>query len=117
MIKMFLNYFKIGIINTLMHWSVFFLIYHFSNTQSISNSIAFIFATTFSFFMNAKFTFNKKASLNRYMLFILIMFLISILIGKVGDHLNFNPIITLMSFSGLSLVLGFLFSKYIIFRN
>lgn len=117
MVKMFLSYFKIGIINTVLHWLIFFCIYHFTEKQNISNSIAFILVTTFSFFINARYTFKENVSLYKYMLFVLIMFTLSWITGKTGDSMHLNPLITLVSFSIVSLILGFLFSKFIIFRK
>lgn len=114
---MFLSYFKIGILNTLLHWSIFFSIYHFVPQQNVSNSIAFILVTTFSFFMNAKYTFKEKVSLYKYILFTGVMFILSWITGNAGDEMNLNPFITLIFFSGISLILGFLFSKFIVFRK
>lgn len=114
---MFFSYFKIGIVNTILHWLIFFCIYYFIEKQNVSNSIAFIIATTFSFFMNAKYTFNEKTNLYRYLCFTGTMFTISWLTGKAGDGMNLNPFITLIFFSGISLILGFLFSKFIVFKK
>lgn len=114
---MFAKYFSIGILNTALHWSIFGLCFWiFGFNQANSNFIAFLFAVTFSFFMNARFTFNKKPTSTRYILFTAFMACLSYLIGFISDSLNVFPLITLIAFSAMSLVLGFIYSKYIVFK-
>ncbi|MCW2484130.1 GtrA family protein, partial [Candidatus Symbiopectobacterium sp. NZEC135] len=63
MLKLFTKYVSIGIINTVIHWAVFgALVYLAAYDQSVGNLIAFLVAVTFSFFANAKFTFQARAS-------------------------------------------------------
>lgn len=114
---MFRKYFSIGILNTALHWLVFALCFAvFGITQATANLIAFLTAVTFSFFMNARFTFNKKPTGIRYLLFTIFMGILSLMIGHISDALNIYPILTLIIFSALSLILGFLYSKYIVFK-
>lgn len=47
----FIKYIIIGIANTLIHWSTFFLLLNFFNSLGICNLIAFCTAVTFSFFL------------------------------------------------------------------
>ena len=109
--KQFSRYFTIGILNTLVHWGVFlFLHWIILLEQSLSNMGGFIFAVIFSFFMNAKFTFNQATSIERFLGYIT-------LIGKWADKLELPALVTLVSFSGISLVLGFFYSKFIIFKG
>lgn len=114
---LFSKYLMTGVLNTLIHWGVFFLVYRvFSTSQATGNFVAFCVAVTFSFFANAKFTFKSNAGLRRYLLFVSFMGALSILFGWGADALGALPIITLVFFSGISLVLGFLYSRYIVFR-
>ena len=114
---MFLKYLSIGVLNTLLHWGVFFLcVLLLSINQSVANVIAFLVAVSFSFMMNAKFTFNREATGSRYLLFILFMGAFSYLVGYCADQFNLFPLITLIVFSSLSLVLGFIYSKFIVFK-
>lgn len=118
MIKLFTKYFSVGILNTLIHWSIFGLLTVFlSTSQAIANLIGFIAAVSFSFFANSKFTFKAKATTARYLSFTLFMGLLSYLTGYVSDQLRFPPIATLIIFSSISLVLGFLYSKIFVFRD
>ncbi|QNP20366.1 GtrA family protein [Providencia rettgeri] len=118
MIKLFTKYFSVGILNTLIHWSIFGLLTVFlSTSQAIANLIGFIAAVSFSFFANAKFTFKAKATATRYISFTLFMGLLSYLTGYAADQLRLSPIATLIIFSSISLVLGFLYSKIFVFRD
>ncbi|WP_074168200.1 GtrA family protein [Candidatus Arsenophonus triatominarum] len=114
----FTKYFSIGIINTLIHWIIFAIIISITNiTQAYANLIAFLASVTFSFFAKAKFTFNKKSTGCRYIAFIGFMGMMSYLIGCFSDKLNIYPILTLITFSTISLMLGFFFSKFVVFKG
>ncbi|WIX33807.1 GtrA family protein [Salinicola sp. JS01] len=117
MLKLFSRYASVGVINTLLHWSIFALAYHWLNSQSLSNLIAFAVAVTFSFFANARWTFRSDASARRYVAFVAFMGLLSWLVGKLADLAQSPPLVTLIGFSALSLVLGFVYSRYCVFRS
>ncbi|KAF1366832.1 putative flippase GtrA [Yokenella regensburgei] len=87
------------------------------NDQAVSNVVAFLIAVTFSFFANAKFTFDAKVTSRGYLLFVGFMGLLSFISGQLSDHYSISPLITLLEFSSISLVCGFLYSKFIVFRD
>ncbi|QBY44401.1 GtrA family protein [Arsenophonus nasoniae] len=117
-IELLVKYFSVGVINTLIHWLVFVFLIHFLNFQQAScNFFAFSFAVTFSFFANARFTFRKKATRKRYISFVIFMGIISYFIGFIADRFNYDPIFTLIIFSAISFVLGFLYSKFVVFKD
>lgn len=118
MLKLIQKYVSVGIINTALHWIVFsFFFYKLALSQAISNFIAFCIAVTFSFIINTKWTFNSKATFGKYISFIIFMGSLALLTGYFSDHLNLPAIITLISFSSISLVCGFLYSRYIVFKE
>ncbi|QLR04789.1 GtrA family protein [Providencia rettgeri] len=118
MIRLFLRYFSVGLVNTAIHWLIFtILVYSIFMAQATANLIAFLSAVTFSFFVNAKFTFNKKATGGRYIAFVVFMGVLSYLTGYFSDRFNIIPTVTLILFSTISLVLGFLYSKYFVFKG
>ncbi|MGO2335395.1 GtrA family protein [Providencia sp.] len=118
MFKLFTKYFSVGILNTLIHWSIFGLLTMFlSTSQAIANLIGFIAAVSFSFFANAKFTFKAKATAARYLSFTIFMGVLSYLTGYIADQLLLPPLATLIIFSGISLVLGFIYSKVFVFKD
>lgn len=114
---MFVKYFSIGILNTALHWVAFGLCFAlFDFSQANANLVAFLIAVTFSFFMNARFTFNKKPTSMRYCLFTSCMVCLSYITGFVSDRFILSPFFTLIGFSAISLILGFIYSKYIVFK-
>ncbi|WP_286933853.1 GtrA family protein [Leclercia sp. UBA5958] len=117
MLKIFSRYVSIGVINTLIHWGVFALLMHLLNTgQSVANLAGFCVAVTFSFFMNAKYTFKAEATGLRYIIFVSFMGFLAFATGKIADHFSIPGIATLIFFSGTSLVLGFIYSKFVVFK-
>lgn len=118
MLKLFSKYVSIGVVNTAIHWVCFaVMISLLGKSQAIANFVAFFVAVTFSFFANAKWTFKSKVTSGKYISFVVFMGLMAAIIGYMADILCVPPIITLVFFSGFSLVTGFLYSKFIIFRD
>ncbi|URR14395.1 GtrA family protein [Citrobacter portucalensis] len=118
MLKLFAKYTSIGIINTLIHWVVFAMcIYVLHTNQALGNFSGFVIAVSFSFFANAKFTFNSTTTTLRYMLYVGFMGSLSASVGWAADMCRLPPLVTLITFSAISLVCGFIYSKYIVFRD
>lgn len=116
MLMLFKRYASIGVINTLLHWAIFFVVHSFGVTQAQSNMVAFLVSVTFSYFANARFTFKKQATSYSYMIFIAFMGAMAGITGKASDCMQLPSIVTLVIFSALSLVIGFFYSKNIVFR-
>ncbi|AIN22978.1 MULTISPECIES: GtrA family protein [Enterobacteriaceae] len=118
MLKLFAKYTSIGVINTLIHWVVFAVcIYAFHTGQALGNFAGFVVAVSFSFFANARFTFKSSTTTLRYMLYVGFMGSLSAIVGWCADKSGMAPIITLIVFSAISLVCGFIYSKFIVFRD
>ncbi|NIF35676.1 GtrA family protein [Enterobacter sp. Tr-810] len=118
MLKLFSRYVSLGAVNTALHWICFGVLFHFFGTsQALANVIAFCIAVTFSFFANAKWTFKSKATSVRYMAFVVFMGAMAAMTGYTADFIGTPPIVTLIAFSGFSLVVGFIYSKFIVFRD
>ncbi|MDB6141248.1 MAG: gtrA-like protein [Pseudomonas sp.] len=116
--KEFASYVVIGLINTLIHGVVFFTLHvGVGVSQAFSNLSGFAVAVSFSFYANARYTFNAKTSWSRYLRFVGFMGLLSLGVGHVADLYTLPPLITWMLFSAISLVCGFLYSKRVIFRE
>ena len=113
----FSSYTVIGIANTLLHWQLFFFLRAaFDLSQTLSNFLAFCAAASFSFYANALYTFAVPASLGRYALFMICMGGLSLVVGGIADHWYFPGLVTVALFSLISLVVGFLLSKWLVFR-
>ncbi|HDC4673088.1 GtrA family protein [Enterobacter kobei] len=118
MLKLFARYTSIGVINTLIHWVVFAIcIYAFHTWQALANFAGFVVAVSFSFFANARFTFKASTTTMRYMLYVGFMGSLSAAVGWAADKSGLAPIVTLILFSAISLVCGFIYSKFIVFRD
>lgn len=118
MIKLFARYTSVGVINTIIHWIIFYVLFCILETnQSIANFSGFVISVTFSFLVNARFTFKSTASALKYMLYFSFMGLLSLTVGGLSDWLHMPSMVTLVTFSLISLVCGFIYSKYIVFKN
>ncbi len=83
----------------------------------MGNLAGFVVAVSFSFFANARFTFKSSATSMRYMLYVGFMGFLSAVVGWLADKAGTPPVITMILFSAISLVCGFTYSKFIVFRN
>lgn len=113
----FRKYLSIGLLNTLIHWTIFIVLTQQGEPQALANLIAFIVAVTFSFFVNSRYTFSSSYSVARYVSFTSFMGLLAFTFGWLGDYLFLPELVTLISFSASSLIIGFAYSKYIVFRE
>ncbi|CAI8750554.1 MULTISPECIES: GtrA family protein [Pseudomonas] len=116
--KGFSTYAVIGIANTLVHWQLFFVLrVAFEFSQALSNFLAFCVAATLSFYVNALYTFVVPPSIGRYLLFMSCLGGVSLAVGWLGDHWRLHGMITVVSFSLISLTCGFLLSKWVVFHR
>jgi putative flippase GtrA len=114
----FVKYAAVGIGNTMTHWLVFWLFYTWvSDSQAVCNFLGFAVAVTLSFFMNAKWTFNRQATGSRFVLFTAFMGTMAVGIGLLSDFAGLGPLSTLIGFSAASLLFGYLYSRYFIFAE
>ncbi|WP_210640578.1 MULTISPECIES: GtrA family protein [unclassified Pseudomonas] len=116
--KGFLSYALVGLANTLIHWQIFFVLrVAVGLSQATSNFAAFCVAASFSFYVNALYTFEAKVSALGYVLFIGVMGALSFIVGFLGDRWHVHGLLTVAAFSLLSLVIGFLLSRFVVFRG
>nr|WP_246849375.1 GtrA family protein [Rubellimicrobium arenae] len=108
----------VGVLNTALHWSVFLALVSLGGAgQGLANLLAFVCAATFSFFVNAKFTFQSEPDLIRYLGYVGVLGALAYLLGTAAQKVVLPPLVTLAAFSAMSLVIGFLYSRFIIFRE
>lgn len=115
--QLLIRYGAVGIINTLLHWGVFLVLFHAGCDQKTSNLAAFCVAVTFSFFVNAKWTFKAPPTTVRYGLYVVFMGALALGFGWMADRIELPPLVTLAAFSAMSLVLGFMYSRVVVFRQ
>ena len=116
MIINFSIYALIGVLNTTIHWVVFYIFYLLHLEQSFCNLLAFVCAASFSYILNSKYNFKIKLKRKKYSYFLIIMGMINYLIGLSSENLELPPLFTLVISSFLSLFLGFIVSNFFIFR-
>lgn len=118
MIKTIAKYIVVGGFNTLIHWITFAIIYYaFGHNQMISNFAGFCVAVTFSFFVNAKWTFESEHTKKRFLLYVGFMGTLALSCGYFAERIDLNPIFTLIIFSIISLFIGFIYSKLVVFKG
>jgi putative flippase GtrA len=114
----FSTYALVGLANTLLHWQIFFVLrVAVGLDQSISNLAAFCAAASFSYYLNALYTFDAKLSVAGYVTFLCVMGTLSYTVGYLGDRWRLHGLLTVAVFSLLSLVFGFLLSRFVVFRG
>lgn len=112
----FFSYALVGIANTLIHWQLFFVFHEAVGlSQARSNFLAFCAAASFSFVVNARYTFAVKPTIRRYGLFLGCLGGLSLLIGGLADRWQLPGLLTLVVFSLISLCGGFLLSRWLVF--
>ncbi|WP_409359848.1 GtrA family protein [Aureimonas ureilytica] len=105
-----------GVVNTAIHWTAFALFVWFGASQALANLLAFSLAVTFSFFANARWTFEARSTLTRYLLYVGFMGALATLTGWAADRAHLHPLVTLVGFSAISLVCGYAYSRFVVFK-
>ena len=113
--KEFFSYGIIGIVNTGIHFLVFFFATKFFS-QALSNSLAFTVAVVFSFFCNSIFTFKKKTTKVNFVKMYFSMLMVSVGFGYIGDALNLFPLFTIIIYLVFNPIIGFAVTKYFVFK-
>jgi putative flippase GtrA len=114
--KEFSTYAVVGVANTLIHWQIFYVLTIAADlSQAASNFSAFCVAATFSFYVHALYTFEAGASVLRYLLYVFFMGGMSFVVGHYADVWKIHGLVTVGSFSLLSLVCGFFFSRFVLY--
>lgn len=107
----FSRYVLIGFINTFFHWGVFLIFaMGFELHQSISNAIAFSCAVVLSYVLNSTYNYRTNLSIGKFFRYFFCMGSLSFAIGFVAERLNFPYLFTLIFFSVISLVIGYILS-------
>lgn len=117
-LKGFSSYMVFGIANTFIHWLVAaVLCVGLDYRQSVGNLIGFSVAGSFSYCVNAVYTFSVRMKWQRYLLFMAVMGMLSLGLGHLADAFNGPLHFTLVISSLASLGLGYCYSRYIVFRS
>lgn len=114
--KAFSTYAVVGVANTLIHWQIFYVLTVAAElSQAASNFAAFCVAATFSCYVHALYTFEAGASVIRCLLYVFFMGVMSLMVGHYADVWNIHGLVTVASFSLLSLVCGCFVSRFVLY--
>ena len=114
--KEFSTYAVVGVANTLIHWQIFYVLtIAAERSQAASNFSAFCVAATFSFYVHALYTFEAGGSVLRYLLYVFFMGGMSFVVGHYADVWKIHGLVTVGSFSLLSLICGLFFSRFVLY--
>jgi len=114
----FFRYVSVGLVNTVIHWGIFAAVFYLLDAnQAVSNFLGFAAAVTFSFFANARFTFDADATAGRYVLYVAFMGALAVIFGFLAEFWMLPPIVTLILFSAVSLVCGFAYARLVVFTK
>ncbi|QAY87915.1 GtrA family protein [Pseudomonas arsenicoxydans] len=116
--KEFSTFAVVGVASSLIHWQLFYVLVSAAQlSQAVSNFSAFCVAATFSFYVHALYTFEAGASALRYLVYVFFMGVMSFVVGHYADVWKIHGLVTVASFSLLSLICGMFFSRLIMFKE
>lgn len=118
MLKQFRSYSLIGVLNTVIHIAVFALLHANNVSATWANGVAFLSTATFSYWANAKWTFQQSfQSLPSYLIFVAWLGSLALFSGWLMDYLAWSSWLSIPFFMGMSVVLGFLGVKKMVFNK
>lgn len=114
----FFKYNFIGIFNSFIHWvSYLTCTYYLEFSSMTSNLISFFLAASTSYILNSKFSYHTQITKSRYFRFLLIMGTLSYTFSLIFYLLKINNIIMLISYTFISILLGFFLTKNWVFEK
>lgn len=124
--KQFAKFAIVGFSNTLIDWTVYFLITRFitlfSDELVLSKAISFIVAVTNSFYWNRRWTFESQSVSNALFIPFLIVNIVSLIINTGALFISMqlfsiNELTSLIIATSFTLIWNFTGSKFIVFRK
>ncbi len=116
--KQFLKFLIIGVFNTLAGWLVYWFMLQFAHAH-LAYFVAFVIVTSFSWYMNSIYTFNKDKASKRdylgYFLFYACSYCAGVLIIEVSTNvMRINDAFAIILVSIALAPINFLGSRYIL---
>lgn len=116
-IKEVITYGAIGVLNTGIHFAIFYFVVQLTYSQAIANSLGFVVAVVFSFYMNARFTFRVQPTLTKFLKMFVSMLIVSFVFGALGDYWMVTPCLTFIIYCVLNPIIGFLVAKFFVYST
>ncbi len=124
MISQLMKFSVVGVVNTLIHYALFYLLYSvFGVYHLLASTIGFIAAVINSFFFNKYWTFNSKSPyLGQQFVRFFIVSLLGLLINLMTmallvEWLLIDPLLAQLAAIGLTLLVNFSGNKWWVFRH
>lgn len=110
-----IKYGSVGVFNTGLHAFIFVILIRLNFDQATANLIAFSIAVSFSYFINAIYTFNAKVSAKGYLKMSIFMAMLSYIGGRMADIFSVHYGVTFVVWCIFSFIVGFVFNKLFVF--
>ena len=121
MIKRFSKFGLVGVANTIFSYAVFSLLFWLSVHYLAAATISLLFGTALSYYLNAKFTFDKAHSLSAGKMFFIGNIITLIfglgLLAIFTEYLKLSPFLGQLLVVSIRLPLNYLFSTKLVFKN
>lgn len=118
----FSKYIFVGGFNTVISYGIIFFLMYKGVSPEVSNFIGYAFGISLSFLLNKKYTFDTsslvaKSSFYRYLLVMSIAYCINLLFVSLSYRvLGINPYLSQVLGGFFYTIVGFIGSKYFVFR-
>ena len=122
-ISKFIKFGIVGILNTLINWTIFAILNFLGMYYIISNIIAYVIATINSYIWNSKWVFkyrgeDKKETTGKFILLNLFgLSLNTVILYLFVDLMRFNKLIALVITTIIVMIINYILSKFIIFKK
>lgn len=122
-ISKFIKFGLVGVLNTLINWTVFTLLNFINMYYIFANIIAYVIATINSYIWNYKWVFeyngeNKKETTFKFVILNLIgLGINTIILYLLVDKFKFNKLIALVITTGIVMIINYLINKIWVFKE
>lgn len=122
-ISKFIKFALVGVLNTLINWTVFTLLNFINMYYILANIIAYVIATINSYIWNYKWVFeyngeNKKETTFKFVILNLIgLGINTIILYLLVDKFKFNKLIALVITTGIVMIINYLINKIWVFKE
>lgn len=114
------RYLLVGVANTAIHLGVVYLFnINLGWSQFVSNTLAFLAASTFSFLVNVKWSFQSSPNIRNFGRFQLVAtfgLIVSGAMGYLGDHFGWHYLFTVILIAATVSCLSFLLHRSYTFK-
>ncbi len=118
----FIKFALVGVMNTLLNWSIFFILTKVELYYIVANVIAYLIATIHSYFWNSIWVFKYnngskiKSSIKFIVLNIIGLLINTIILYVLVDIFNINKLISLMLTTVIVMIINYVANKVWVFN-